>query len=336
MPAPAKLMNLSALLLKKEATYGTAIAVTATADGHLLALSDRHPAILTMEYLYDGRLGPSPGNLGDLRRIGPVGRTVSGDIPMRFRGAGTTYAATVLPSLHTMLQISGFDATLGSGAFTYTPTADSTTYASATAEYYKRGEMWRALGVLANWGFRVEGAAPPIHTFGVKGIASVAVADAAMVAPAYQNVTVTPSIAAGLGCTIGDWTAVGVKSATFSMNRTFEPRWGLEEADGHLGFFPTGYDPELRIVVESTALVGTPYHTSGGFDPYLLRTSANDFAVALTVGGVAFNRIKLNLPQAQLVDAVMGNEGAVATTELVIKPYNSTPILNDILNVVCD
>lgn len=334
MPAPAKLMNLSALLMKAEATYGTAIAVTATADGHQLALSDRHPGLLTMEYLYDGRLGPSPGNLGDLRRVGQVGRAISGDLPMRFRGAGATYAATVLPNLHTPLRISGFDATLASGAYTYTPTADGVAYTSATAEYYKRGEMWRSIGTLASWGFRIEGAAPPIHTFSIRGIASVAVADAAMVAPTYPNASVSPPVAAGLVCTIGSWTAVGVKSATFALNRSFEPRVGLEAADAHLGFVPTGYDPELRIVVDTTALVGSPYHTSAGFDPYLLRSSANNFAVALTVGSTTGNRFILNLPQAQLVDAVLGNEGGVATTELVIKPYASTPVANDILNLV--
>lgn len=336
MPAPAKLMNLSALLMKAEATYGTAVAVTATADGHLLALSDRHPGLLTMEYLYDGRLGPAPGNLGDLRRVGQVGRSISGELPMRFRGAGTTYAATVLPSLHTPWKIAGFDSTLGSGAYTYTPTADSTTYSSATVEYYKRGEMWRSLGTLADWGFRVEGAAPPIHTFNVRGIGSVAVTDAAMVAPAYLNASVAPPVATGVTCTIGSWTAVGLKSATFALNRSMEPRVGIEATDAHLGFVPSGYDPELRLVVESTALVGTPYHTAAGFDPYVLRSSANNFAVVLTVGSTAYNRFTLNLPQAQVVDAVLGNEGAVATTELVIKPYHSTPVANDILNVVCN
>jgi len=329
-------MNLSALLLKAEATYGTAIAVTATADGHLLALSDRHPGILSLEYAYDGRLGPSPGNLGDLRRVPQVGRTISGDVPMRFRGAGTTYATTVLPNLHTPWRIAGFDSTLSGGFYTYTPTADSLTYTSGTAEYYKRGEKWTSVGTLASWGFRFDSAAPPIHTFGVKGIASVAIADSAVVAPTYPNLTVVQPVAAGVVCTIGSWTSVAIKAASFVMNRSFEARMGLEAADGHLGFVPTGYDPEFRITVDSTALVGTPFHTAGGFDPYQLRSTANNFAVALTVGSTSFNKYTLNLAQAQLVDVVMGNEGGTATTELVIKPYASTPVANDICSIVCN
>jgi hypothetical protein len=336
MSAPAKLMNLSALLLKAEVTYGTAVTLAAATDGHQLALSDRHPGLLTLGYLYDGRLGPSPGNLGDLRRVGPLGRTVSGEIPMRFRGAGTAYTSVVLPNLHTMLRISGFDATLNTGVYTYSPTADGTAYTSATAEYYKRGERWSSRGTLASWGFRVEGAAPPIHTFSLQGIASAAIADAAMVAPTYPNAGIAPPVAAGVVCTLGSWTVAGLKSATFAMNRALEGRVGLEAADTHLGFVPAGYDPELRLVVESTALVGTPFHTASGFDPYQLRASANNFAVALTVGATAFNRFRLNFAQAQLVDAVPGNEGPVATTELVIKPYASTPVANDILTLVCD
>lgn len=336
MPAPAKLMNLSALLLKAEATYGTAVAVTSTADGHQLALSDRHPGLLSLDYLYDGRLGPSPGNLGDLRRVGAVGRAISGDLPMRFRGAGTTYTATVVPNIHVPLRISGFDSTLSGGFYTYTPTADSVTYTSGTAEYYKRGEKWTSVGTLANWSFRFDSAAPPIHLFSVKGIASTAIADSAMVAPTYVNPTIAPPVAAGITCTIGSWTAIGVKAGSFTMNRALEPRWGAEVADAHLGFVPGGYDPELRLTVETSALVGTPYHTSSGLDPYILRSSANNFAVVLTIGGTSFNRYTLNLAQAQVADVIPSNDGPVATTELVIKPYASTPTANDICSVVCN
>jgi hypothetical protein len=87
MPFPAKTLHTVALLAKLEATYGTAVAVTSTADGQLLAISDRTAAIVTPSWSYDGAVGPAPGNLGMLKRVGAVGRSATVSIPMRAKGA---------------------------------------------------------------------------------------------------------------------------------------------------------------------------------------------------------------------------------------------------------
>lgn len=326
MGYPAKLMNLSALLAKVESTYGTAVAVTATADGQLLALSDRFPGSLQLAYVFDGEVGAAPGNLGMLKRVGALGRTITGQIPMRAKGAETTYAATVLPNIHTMLKISGFDATLSGGFYTYTPTADSVTYSSATMEYYKRGEKWTSRGTLANWAFSADNPGAPIHTFDVRGIADTAIADAAMVAPTYPTLTTAEPLAAGLTCSIGSFVAPVVRSCSFTMNRNYDnPRVNLTAADVHEGFVPNGYDPELRLVVESTALT---YPTaSGGFDPYKMRLNAEAVAVSVTIGSVSFNKYTVALAQAQLVEFSPQNDGPVATIELVFKGFNSSPII---------
>ncbi len=326
MPYPAKLMNLTALLAKLEATYGTAVAVTATADGHLLALSDRFPGLLQAEYVYDGAIGPAPGNLGMIKRQGVLGRSVRGQIPMRAKGGATTYTTAVLPNIHTMLKISGFDSTLSGGFYTYTPTADGITYASATMEYYKRGEKWTSRGVLANWSFQTNGAQVPIHTFDIRGIMDTAVADASVVAPTYPTLTTAEPLAAGITCTIGTYIAPVVRAVSFNMNRNIDnPRIDLTAADIHQGFVPNGYDPELRITVESSALT---YPTaSGGFDPYKMRLNGEALAVAVTIGSTSFNKYTVTLPQAQVAEFVLGNDGPVATTELVFRGYNSTPII---------
>jgi hypothetical protein len=333
MGYPAKTMNLSALLAKVEATYGTAVAVTATQDGQLLALSDRFPGLLSFGYVFDGSVGPAPGNMAMLKRLGVLGRTVSGQIPMRAKGAAATYAATVLPNIHTMLKISGFDATLASGAYTYTPTPDSSTYASATMEYYKRGEKWSARGVLADWSMAASSPGAPIHTFDIRGIGDVAVTDAAMVAPTYPTLSTLEPLAAGITTAIGTYASPIIRSCSFKMNRNIDnPRINLNAADIHEGFVPNGYDPELRLVIESTALV---YPTAaGGFDPYKMRLNAEVNAVAVTIGATQFNRYTIALPQAQLVDYNLQNDGPVGTVELVFKSYNSTPVIqNDAVTV---
>lgn len=336
MGYPTKLMNLTALLAKAEATYGTAVAVTATADGHLLALSDRYNGVLTLGYLFDGDIGPSVGNLGPIKRVGSFGRYISGQIPMRAKGAGTTYAATVTPNIHTMLKISGFDATLSSGTYTYTPSVDGITYSSATMEFYKRGEKWTGRGALANWSFSTDGSKVPIHLFDVRAIADTVITDAAMITPTYPALSVAEPIAAGVTCSIGSFVTPVVRSASFNMNRNIETTRGdITSTDGHQGYVPNGYSPELKIVLESTALT---YPTAAaGFDPYKMMLNAESNAVALTFGtvGSGYNNWKLNLPQAQLSGYTVNNDGPIATCELTFRAYNSSPIVqNDAVQVI--
>lgn len=334
MAYPSKLANLSALLVGTEATYGVAATLAATSHGTLLALSDRHQAIFTANYNHQGDLGPAPGNLGMLKRVAAVGRTASGTIPMRFRGAGTTYAATVLPSLHTMLKISGFDSTLASGAYTYTPTADSLTYSSATMEMYQRGEKWTLIGALCSAGFDLGGAGVPIWQFETQGILSTAIADSAVAVPtSYLNTTVSPPLATGATFTVGSYSPK-LKSASFKMNRQLTERLDLTTADAHAGFVPAGYDPEFRCTVEVPAL--TYPNSSSGFDPYKMRLNAEEVAVSLTVGSTTYNKLQLSLPQAQLKDYTLNTEGAVPTVELVFQAYNSTVTTQtDAVKIIC-
>lgn len=336
MGYPAKLLNTKALLAKLEATYGTAVSVTATADGQLLALGDRTQAIVVPQWAYDGAVGPAPGNLGMLKRVAAVGRSATITVPMRAKGAAATYAATVLPNIHTMLKICGMDSTLATGTYTYTPTPDSITYSSATMEAYARGQKWTSRGVIGSFSIDAPNPGIPLWTFDCRGILDTAVADAAVVAPTYPTLTTAEPIATGVTLSIGSFVAPVVKSFSFKQNRAIEnPRLNLTAADAHEGFVPAGYEPEFRVVVESTAL--TYPNSTSGFDPYKARLNGEAFALALTVGSTALNRWKLNMAQAQLAEFTENGEGPVATTELVFRPYNSSPIVqNDAFTVVFD
>lgn len=336
MAYPAKLINTKALLLKLESTYLAGATLAATADGHLLALSDRNQAIFTIDHAFDGAVGPAAGNLGMIKRVGKYGRTVQGTIPMRAKGAGTTYAATVLPNVHVPLKLCGFDSTLASGAYTYTPTADSITYASGGAELYARGEKWTATGILGSLGFDITDAGIPTWLFDVRGVLSTAIADSAIAAPTYPTLTTQEPVAAGLTLAIGSWTATKVRSASFRMNRSIDnARQDLTASDAHAGFAPGGYDPEFRVTVESTALT---YPTaSGGFDPYKMVINGEELALALTVGSTAYNRWKFQWDKAQVKDFTVNNDGPVATVELVFQTHNSSPIVQtDAVRVVFD
>ena len=112
MPALAKNINILGALAKIETTYGTAVALATTSDGLQLSYPDRNAgAPLTLNYAFDGAVGVNPGSLSNLPLVAPGGKSFTGQLPIRFKGAGAAYSASVTPSAaHLLLQIAGFDA----------------------------------------------------------------------------------------------------------------------------------------------------------------------------------------------------------------------------------
>lgn len=334
---PAKLMNLQALLAKVEATYGVAVAVAATADGQLLAISDRYPGLASLRYSDNGDMGPSPGNLGGLRRVGSVGRSIVLPVTMRFKGGGTTYATTVTPNIDTFLQIGGLTPTLAGGAYTYVPTVDGITYKSATAEYYKRAEKWTARGMLGNIKLTVDGPKAPLWLFDTVAICDTTISDSSIAAPTYPNGSVQEPVAQGCTFTMGSFVTPELKSLEFDFGRSIDnPRWDLTQAQGLAGFTPGGYSPTLKVKIASTALVASPFHTSAGLDAYRLQEAANNFGAALIMTGGSYNGFNLSMPQVQVSDVQADNENGEATWTITMVPYNSTPVVQtDIFSIVC-
>ncbi len=342
MAAPAKVLHVLGLLAKTEATYGTAVALTTTADGVQLQYKDRIVgAPLTIDYAFDGDLGPSVSALGQVANVAPSGRSVKGDLPFRSRPGGAAYSASVIPSLHNILKASGFDAAVVTGAgtesWTYTPSLAGTTYASLTMGCYTRGELWSVIGALGNIKFDAPDPAPPIWTFGMMGILSGLPTDAALPSITYPLQTVNPPLASSIALTLGSLsTNAVVLSHSFDMQRTMDPRVAQSGSGAHLGFVPKDRAPILKVTLEATALVGSPFTSSTAFDPYNLRESAQSVAVTLQHGTAQYFRQKLQFPQAQVIAMTPGNNGSVATVELTLAAFNSTASSNDDMKIVFD
>ena len=322
MPAAAKLINVLGALAKLETTYGTAVTLTTTADGLLLQYPDRNVgAPVSLNYSFDGQVGVYPGNLGSLPLSPPGGKSFSGDLPVRFKGSGTTYSTTVTPGdPHLLLQIAGFSASFGSSTWTYTPTPATTAYKSASMGLYARGELWPLKGVVANWSFTADGPAPPTHTFAISGIANGDVTDVTLPTVTYTYTSVTPPAGNGVTLVLGAFTTNAVAyNIGFNMNRVIEPRVALTSGTGHEGFIPGGINPQFTCTVEDTAFVGSPYHTSAGLDPILLKEAATAIAVSAQFGSSATNRWKVASTAAQLLTVVPSSSGRAATWDLTFQ-----------------
>lgn len=341
MPAPAKLTQIAGLLGKEETTYGTAVSLTTTADGIQMQFDNRDMPWITLNYVYDGDLGPSVGNLGTVLRSAKAGQSASFEVPTRAKAAGTAYSASVVPSIHRLLKASGFDAaattTASSEKWTYTPTAPGTTYTSLSAELYGRGEKVPMAGVLCDWSFDAPNAGPPLHRFAMQGILSAAISDVTTPSITYPLTAIQAAVAQNATFVVGNLTANAVvKSCAFAMNREVTPRAALTGTAGHLGFVPRGFAPELRLVLESMALTTTPFTGASAFDPYQLEANGTSFACSVQFGSTQYNRWKVSFPQAQVIAIAPQVVDGVACMELTIRAHTSTPIANDAITVLFD
>jgi hypothetical protein len=344
MAAPAKLLHVIGLLLKEESVYGTAVALTTTADGVQMQFADKNAAgaPLAINYLFDGDLGPSVSNLGKTAPVAMSGRSVQGPLPFRSRPGGAAYSASVKPSLHLLLKAAGFDATLvttgGSESWTYTPTAPGSTFTSLCGSLYPRGELWSLVGAIGNLKFDAPDTAPPIWTFDLMGLLSGLPTDTTAPSITYPLQSVSPPLASSISFTLGSLSANAVvKAHSFDLQRQMTPRSAQSGSGGHLGFVPGDRSPIMRVTLEQTAAVtGSPYTSSSAFDPYRLKENRNTIAVSLQHGSTQYFRQKTNFPQCTILDAVPGNDGPIATVELTICAHNSTGSSADDVNFVFD
>jgi len=341
MPAPAKLSQILALLGKEESTYGSAVALSTTADGIQLQFDNRDYPWATLNYAYDGDLGPSVGNLGTVLRAGKAGRSITYEAPTRAKGGGAAYTASVLPSVHRLLKAAGFDAALttttGSEKYVYTPSAPGTTYTSLTLNAYARGELLAAVGAIADLNIDFPNGGPPLWRFPISAYLSADMTDAATPTVTYPLTSIQAPLANGIALVLGSFTTNAVLySGGFTLGREILPRVALTGAGGHLGFIPRGRQPEAKIVVETTALQGTPFHASGGFDAYKLEEVATSIAFSLRFGTVQYNKWLLEFLQAQVIGAVPTVVNGVACTELTVRAHTSTPVSADDVRITFD
>jgi hypothetical protein len=333
MAAPDKRSLVYGFLLDKESTYGTATTPSSSTDQVLMQFSDRYQATLGVEaFDFDGDIGVSSADLGELKRVAMSGKSISADIPVRAKGAGVAYAAGTKPELHAALEVSGFTATgsftASSEKWTYALTGDVAAYASATCYYYGHGELRKSKGTVANWSFSFDNQAPPIHTFRLLGIYEGSLTDVAVPAITYLYPTIVPPLAGNSTITIGSWTPV-IYSGSFDLGRAIDnPRVPLNNTGTHLGYLPGGHAARLRLTVERPALATYNYET--------IRDAATSAAITMVFGSTQYNRWKVNLDTAYLISATPSTRNSVATLDLEYACVNSAPGTEDAVEVVFD
>lgn len=319
MAAP-KDRNVWGLMLALESVYGTAVALAAATDG-VLALEAPD---VELAYAHDGsRNGTSPG-IGPLKRVGKSGRNGTVKAVTEAIGGAAAYSASVKPSIHNLLRVCGFGATLdaGLGVEKYTYAQVASAYASGTLESYVNGQKYPLAGVYGDISMGVEAGAVPRWEANLMGIATAVPTDAAV--PAITYPSASPPKAETMVLTVGSYLPVIVKEASYTLNRAIAPRAYDNTGNRHGGFAIGRPAPTLELVIEMVNLAASPFHTVTALNPYELAERGTSVVTSFEVGSVQYNRFKLSAAQAQITDAEELEEGPTAMWRLKFQLNPST------------
>ena len=99
---------------------------------------------------------------------------------------------------------------------------------------------------------------------------------------------------------------------TLTLGREINPRVNINQTDAHAGFASGRRDMSFATTIETPA--------SSSFDIYELQRNGTQFATSFTIGSVAGNKLTISLPTCQIIGISNGEDGAVSTSELTIKP----------------
>ena len=254
-------------------------------------------------------------------------------------GAGAAYSASQKPSLHTLLKIAGFDATLvtteGAETYTYTPGSVTPTEPigpGGVGEFYARQQKAKLSGILADLNISSDGPDIPVWEFPLSGMAELPT-EASV--PEITYPVILPPKAESITLTLGSFATAICRRFSLSLGRELSAR-ADQNSTGHKGFRAGRINPVLEVEIEANSFVTTPFHSADGIDPYNLAELATAVALSLVVGSVKYNKWKISAPAAQLEPVDEGEDGpsALWTLRWSLKP--STPGLKDNLSILFD
>jgi hypothetical protein len=344
MAVPAKLSYITEFRQKGESGYGT-FSSPALTDGVQLQFPDRNlGAIIQYNAAFDGDMGPSHASLGTVLRVGPSGFFAQAAWPMRVKGAGVAYSASVVPNCHLFLLSSGFDGTVvttpGSEKWTYLMTPPGTTFGSHSVDAWGVHETHQLKGGISSASIEFQNPGPPLATFDSRYYLNADPADAARPSVTYALTSIVPPLATSVAFVMGSLTTNAVVyGGKISFTREIDnPRVAMTAAGGHLGFVPGGMVVEFEVMLEKMAKTTTPFTAASAFDEYALWKNATLLsACSLQFGSTQYNRWKVDLgARAQVTKFTPAAESPVGKTTLTIRSSVSTPAASDAVTITFD
>lgn len=350
MAYPAKKFYAAGYTTKPEGSYGGGGSLSVATDGVQLALADGRAIPMAYKEGYDGVRSYDLAARSPLPILAPGARYIDGvELPFSFKGYGSAYSASNKVNIHNLMLAAGWEAAGSFGAgtekWTWTPWSGSASPTSLVANIYTGAEKWPILACFTAYRWVCELGKPGMDFFKHWALLGDPVDDlggAEALTIVYPNLAIDPPKSDGMVFAIGSFVLPDVQKCEFDSGWEDPSPRQLVSAAGAWAGWARGITmaPRLKITLEKTALVGSPFHTSAGLDPYNLRKAATKLTgstVSVQRGTQQYNRRKTIFTQAQLVDVVEQDQnGSVSMVTLTFGPYSSTPTANDAVSIVDD
>lgn len=325
----AKSPRIFGLLGKIEASYGAGGSLSPSAGGDGIQMAEIPK--LTIGYGFKGDRPAPPGTMGVQLRAKPSGRTATLPVKAESKGAGIAYGIDVVPSLHVLLQICGFDGavttTTGLEKWVYTPHPGPTGWPSGVLAAYARGELYPITAAYADWTLSGDSTGVVYLTATIQGLLGTISDQPTPPEITYPLTEIIPPTAVGSSLfALGNFTSGVLQKWTLKGGRKITPRLNQNSAGGHAGFAIGNRVPTLDVTYETPTganAVGSPYTSVGQVDPYLLYDNAIPVASSIQIGNVQYNKLALTMPAAQVMappDTTENGDVVVTNLSLQLNP----------------
>jgi hypothetical protein len=324
-----KSIELSGLMTREEVGgYGVFPSLSVSTDGTQVA----EAPVLTMAFLDDGDRPNAQGTLDRQRKSPPSGRTATLPAVMEAKGTGgAVYSASVVPpDVHPYLKASGWLATFSASPtpnWTYSLNQAITGLTSLGFAAFAGGERYNVRGAFGSMALAIESGVSARFTFTVTGILDTPTDDTISTTIVYPSLAIVPPKCEAIGMTIGNFAVPKILRASLDMARTVTPYRNLNVAGG-VGINPGRRVPVWRVSLHKTQLVGAPFHTTSGLNPYELVMPTDGSApplvsIGATIGTVQYSRFRISSPQCQVLSVTPSSDGSAATWDLELMPVGS-------------
>jgi hypothetical protein len=349
MAYPTKTFYAAGLTSKLEASPGAGGSLSVSTDGLQLTLEGGRALPVEYEEGFSGERGYELAARSPLPQLTPGARFLSGiELPFSWKGYGSAYSSSNKSPLHNWLLAAGWDLAFSGGAgaekWTATPWAGGTP-STLLGALYTGSEKWPFTYGMTAYRWVCEQGKPGMDFFKLWALLGDPVDDiggAEALTITYPLLTVDPPKADGMVVSLGSFVTPDVIRAEFESGwEDPTPRQLVSTSGFHAGWARgVRFEPRLRLWLEKTAFVNSPYHTSAGFDPYNLRKTAQKITgstVSVQRGSTQYNRLKTILANAQVAAPIRQEAvGSISCVVLELRPYASTPVANDAVSLVMD
>jgi hypothetical protein len=324
-----KSIELSGLMAREEVGgYGVLPTLIPATDGVQVAEAPQ----FTAAYLDDGDRPNAQGTLDRQSKSPPSGRTASGSVVMEAKGTGgTVYSASVVPpDVHAFLKACGFVATFSATPtpqWTYSLNQAVTGLTSLGLAAFGGGERWNIRGAFGTMALAIENGVAGRFTFAMTGIMDTPTDDTISTTIVYPSLAIVPPKCEAIGLNIGNFLVPKISRVSLDMARTVAPYRNLNVAGG-VGINTGRRVPVWRVSLHKTQLVGAPFHTTAGVNPYELLMPTDGSAppvvsIGATIGNTQFSRYRVSSPQCQVLSVTPASDGSAATWDLELMPVGS-------------